>query len=781
MADTTLSVQGMTCATCAGRVESALRRVHGVHSAEVNLATDQARVEHDAPVAELVAAIEDAGFEVPPTTLRLHVSGMTCATCSNRVGAALREAPGVISAQVNLATDVASLAVRAGTSAAPLIAAVEDAGYGAHEAASDAEARQAEADRRAAEGRRELRWLLLSAALTLPLVAPMALMPFGVHAMLPGPVQLALATPVQFVIGARFYKAAWSALKHGSANMDVLVSLGTSAAFALSLLHLHDPHQLWFETSAAVITLVLLGKWLERRARHSTAAAVEALAALRPAKARVERDGERVEIPAEAVSAGERVFLRPGERCPVDGVVREGHSSVDLSMLTGESLPVDVEPGTDLPGGAINGEGALVIEATRVGEDSTIARIIAMVSSAAGSKAPIQRTVDRVTQVFVPGVLLLAAITFVAWWLMGAGWEDATLHAVTVLVIACPCALGLATPAALVAGIGAAAQAGILVRDAEALERATDVHTVVFDKTGTLTEGKPEVHHVHATSGAPDALLQRVAAVQQDSEHPLADAMRRAASELPSLTASEVRSHTGRGVEGEVEGVQVRIGSPVWFTSLGHTLPDEALAELQQEGTAVLVEVDGALAGWIGMRDPIRSTSAEAIQQLHAAGKHVVLLTGDNARTADGVARSLGIDEVIAEVLPSDKAEHIQRLQRSRAGVAMVGDGVNDAPALAAADVGIAMAGGTDVAMATAGITLMRPDPRLVPAALSISVATRRNIRQNLFWAFVYNTVGLPLAAFGVITPIVAGAAMAASSVSVVANALRLRRWRPDL
>ncbi len=789
MAQVHLPIEGMTCAACATRLEKVLNRVDGVESASVSLASERASLGFQAgqvAMLDLLTAVENAGFEVPTETIRLDIQGMTCATCSGRVETVLRAVDGVRAAQVNLANDVATVAVAAGAvDGARLVKAVEDAGYGAIVASSDASRREENAAREAAVDRRDLVMLIGAATLSAPLVLPMVLMPFGIHLMPPGWVQLLLALPVQVFAGARFYRGAWGALRGGSANMDVLVALGTSAAFAVSLVELIAGGELYFESAAVVITLVMFGKWLERRARRSTTRAVEALMALRPETARVSRNGAWVEVPAGAVGRGDVVQVRPGERVPVDGEIVSGESTLDESLMTGESLPVAKAIGDSVTGGAINGEGMLQVRAEAVGADSALSRIIAMVEDASAAKAPIQKTVDRVSAIFVPVVVAIAVLTLGGWLLAGESLEHAILVSVAVLVIACPCALGLATPTALMVGTGAAARAGILFKDAEALERAHAVTLVVFDKTGTLTLGQPQVRAVWAQDGDEDALLTVLAAAQGGSEHPLGKAIVDEA-ERRSLTvpsADEVRAVPGRGLEATVAGRTLRAGSPTWMQTLGHDLQpiQDAVQDAQQTGTVMLVELDGTLAGWVGVFDPPRDTAAQAIAGLRASGVKTIMLTGDNARTAEHVGRIVGVDRVIAEVLPGGKAEEIQRLQAAGEVVAMVGDGVNDAPALAAADVGIAMSTGSDVAMHTAGVTLMRAEPLLVADTIAISRATTRKIKQNLFWAFGYNTLGLPLAAAGMLSPVIAGGAMAMSSVSVVSNALLLHRWRPQV
>ncbi len=796
-----LPIDGMTCASCVRRVENALAKVPGVRDVAVNLATEQATLRADdaAVLPAAAKAVADAGYTVPHDDIDLAIADMTCASCVGRVERALRAVPGVVGAEVNLATERANVTVmRGAVDTAALVAAVTRAGYGASPLMADAQGGMIAG---AAAARGEGFWagpwpVVISAALSLPLVAPMVLEWFGVHWMLPAWVQWLLATPVQFVFGWRFYKAGWKAARAGAGNMDLLVALGTTAAYGLSLWLMWRaadtmPH-LYFESAAVVITLVRLGKWLETRAKRQTADAIRALAALRPDTARVRRNGQEVSVPLAAVQVGDEVVVRPGERIPVDAIVIEGSSHADESMLTGESLPVPKAPDDRLTGGAINYEGLLVARTVAVGAETVLARIIRMVEHAQAAKAPIQRMVDQVSAVFVPVVLVIALATVLGWGLFTGDWETALLNAVAVLVIACPCALGLATPTAIMAGTGAGAKAGILIKDAEALEVAHRVTVVAFDKTGTLTVGKPEVVALHAADDGEgkDRLLAQLAALQAGSEHPLARAVMTAAQTrgLAVPTAADVRALPGRGIEGVVDGQALQLGSDRLRESLN--APAGALAavadKLRDEGRTVswLVETTPPrVAGLVAFGDAIKPGAADAIARLRAIGVRTVMLTGDNRGAAARVGESLGIDEVVAEVLPEDKAAKVTALANDgkggRAVVAMVGDGINDAPALAAADVGIAMSTGTDVAMHAAGITLMRGDPALVADALSVSHRTVRKIRQNLFWAFIYNVVGIPLAAFGLLNPVVAGAAMAFSSVSVVSNALLLRRWRP--
>jgi Cu+-exporting ATPase len=719
-----------------------------------------------------------------PNGIRLQVAGMTCASCVLRVEKALLKVPGVASATVNLATEKATVQAASTVSVAALKSAIERAGYAASEAQDD----------KAADAIRPAWWpVAVSTALTVPLLTPMLLQMVGIAWSLNGWLQLALATPVQFWLGWRFYRAGWKAVRAKTGNMDLLVALGTSAAYGLSIYLLlehagHGMPHLYFEASAAVITLVLLGKWLEQRAKRQTADAIRALNALRPTTARVRRDGVEVEVPVEQVAVGDLVLVRPGDRVAVDGEIVEGGSHIDESLITGESLPVPKALGDHVTGGSINAEGTLTVRTLAIGAETTLARIIRMVESAQAAKAPIQRMVDRVSAVFVPVVLCIALLTFVGWVGVTGDWEQALINAVAVLVIACPCALGLATPTAIMAGTGVAARHGILIKDAEALEIAHSVDVVAFDKTGTLTEGKPSLVAVEAAEGfdRQDA-LRMAAALQQSSSHPLAVAVMKHARD-EHLTVPDVqhaKALPGRGVEGVVLGKHLALGSTRLLRELGiepGTLQDEA-SRLERQGKTVswLVRTDGAdnqLLGLLAFGDSIKPSAAAAVARLLELGIKTVMLTGDNSGAADVVAKALGIDEVRAEVLPGDKAAVVQQLRASGQVVAFVGDGLNDGPALAAASVGFAMAGGADVATETAGITLMRGDPRLVADSLDISRRTYAKIKQGLFWAFCYNVLGIPLAALGMLNPVIAGAAMAFSSVSVVVNALTLRRWR---
>ena len=783
-----LPIAGMTCASCAGRVEKALANVPGVTTVSVNLATEQARVEAPADsLPLLVEAVAQAGYSVPSQTVELTIGGMTCASCAGRVEKALAKVPGVKNVSVNLASERAHIESLGHVDPAELIKAVTTAGYSAH-LTENLHATQDDQHKRL---RRE-RWSLVAAiVLALPLVLPMLVEPFGLHWMLPAWAQFLLATPVQFILGARFYVAAWKAVKAGAGNMDLLVALGTSAGYGLSLYEWaiaapgSMPH-LYFEASAVVIALVLLGKYLESRAKRQTASAIRALEALRPERALRVVDGQEQDVAISDLRLNDLVLVKPGERFPVDGEVVEGQSHADEALISGESLPVPKQPGDKVTGGAINGEGRLVIKTLALGTETVLARIIRLVEDAQAGKAPIQKLVDKVSQIFVPVVLLIALATLLGWWFYGAPIETALINAVAVLVIACPCALGLATPTAIMAGTGVAARHGILIKDAEALERAHEVSAVVFDKTGTLTSGTPQIAHLSAIDGDEAQLLQAAGALQRGSEHPLANAVLDAcaARQLTVPDVTDSQSLTGRGIAGTLLDRRLALGNR-------RLLDESGLAPGPLADSAAAWEAEGRTLSWLieqtpqpkvlglfAFGDTLKPGALSAVQQLTERHISSHLLTGDNKGSARVVAEALGIQDVHAEVLPADKAATVAALKKTGV-VAMVGDGINDAPALAAADIGIAMGGGTDVAMHAAGITLMRGDPRLVPAALDISRKTYAKIRQNLFWAFIYNVIGIPLAAFGFLNPVLAGAAMAFSSVSVVSNALLLKFWKP--
>ncbi|KND57481.1 Lead, cadmium, zinc and mercury transporting ATPase Copper-translocating P-type ATPase [Candidatus Paraburkholderia schumanniana] len=722
-----------------------------------------------------------------PRTAKLAVSGMTCASCVARVEKVLARVPGVERVAVNLATEKATVHASAAVTDDQLVAAVAKAGYEATPILPEAPPAAASAPPRFD---RELATVFASALLTLPLLAPM----FGL-ALNPW-LQLSLASVVQFGFGARFYVGGYRAVRTFAGNMDLLVALGTSAAWSLSvwqmLAHGDMTEHLFFEASAVVITLVRFGKWLEARARRQTTDAIRALNALRPTTARMRdrNDPSRErEVALADVRIGDIVVVRPGERVPVDGIVREGRTHVDESLITGESLPVTKQTGARTTGGSINGEGVIAIETTAIGAETTLARIIRLVESAQAEKAPIQRLVDRVSAVFVPAILAIVAVTLATWFWHGADAETALLNAVAVLVIACPCALGLATPTAIMAGTGVAARQGILIKDAQALEQAHAVEIVAFDKTGTLTVGRPGLVAFDAAPGQDRAqALGLAAAVQRLSEHPLAKAVLAAAQDAPRFEARTARAVAGRGVEASVNGQRIAIGSGRWLAELQAEVPPSLATrarDLEAQGNTVswlIEETNGrnAVLALLGFGDTVKPTARATVERLARMGMKSALVTGDNAGSTQAVARAVGIpvDLVFAQTLPDDKARVVAQLKASTKGVvAMAGDGINDAPALAAADIGIAMGSGTDVAMEAAGLTLMRGDPALVADAIDISRRTYRKIRQNLFWAFVYNLIGIPLAAFGMLDPMFAGAAMAFSSVSVVTNALLLRTW----
>ncbi|UAW97430.1 copper-translocating P-type ATPase [Halopseudomonas nanhaiensis] len=793
MSTVTLNVGGMTCASCVRRVEKALGASPGVRSAEVNLAAETARVEleHPTDLAPAAAALGKAGYPVTMTERQLQLQGMTCASCVSRAEKALLSVAGVIHAEVNLASEQARVTMLPDTDHQALLQATERAGYSGRWLD---ESRAGVED--PAQGRlvRERRHLVGAAILSAPLALGMIPELVGVHGwMAPPIVQLLLASVVQFYFGARFYRAAWHAVRNLSGNMDLLVAIGTTAGWTLSTWHLlnaaaGDMPALYYEASAVIITFVLLGKYLESRAKGQTLEAIRALTALRPDTARLRSpEGDRL-VPLEQIRPDDVLVVQPGERIPVDAQVMEGGGHVDESMLTGESLPASRQPGDTVSAGSMNQDGVLIIRTLAVGHDTMLSRIVRMVEGAQASKAPIQRLVDRVSAVFVPIVLGIALLT----WLIGSvviGGEQALLNAIAVLVIACPCALGLATPTAIMVGTGIAARNGILIRDAQALELAHRVDTVIFDKTGTLTVGKPELLAFDTLPGT-DAgqALTWAAAIQKHAEHPLAAALLRhaEAQQIDPRPANDFRVLSGRGAGGRVDGFQLWLGNRTLMREQGVSLEEwEDLAashEARGRTLSWLAVDDGEVraVAMMAFADKLKAGAARTVSQLATLGIDSWLISGDSEAAAAAVGEELGIRHVEAQVLPEDKARHVATLRKQGRVVAMIGDGINDAPALAAADVGMAMATGTDVAMHSAGITLMRGDPTLVPAALDISRHTWRKIRQNLFWAFVYNSLGIPLAAVGLLSPMMAGAMMAASSVSVVANALLLRRWKPE-
>jgi Cu+-exporting ATPase len=783
-----IPIEGMTCAACAIRVESGLNAVPGVR-AVVNFASEKASVDFDprrTSSSDLLSAVEKAGYRVPLRQTELALDGMTCAACATRIESILNKMPGV-TANVNLATERARVQFEPIlTSVDGLIAAVRKAGYGANELTEAS--RDAEKSRRAQAYRRERLMFYVSAGLTLPLVAQMAFMFQGEQAeLLPRWLQMLFATPVQFWVGKRFYVGAWHALKGGAANMDVLVALGTSMAYLFSVVvtvaGVTDQH-VYFEASAAIITLVLLGKLLEARAKGRTSSAIEQLLKLQPREASVERDGRVQRVDIARIREGEIVVVAAGERLATDGIVIEGTTSIDESMLTGESMPVRKTRDDRAYAGTQNLEGTIRLRTTAAGGATQLAEIVRLTEQAQGSKAPIQRMADRVSAVFVPAVVAVSVLTFTLWWISSGHFTEALINAVAVLVIACPCALGLATPTAIMVGTGRGAQTGILVRDAAALERAEKISTLIVDKTGTLTEGRPAV--VAVKSFGDESRLVRVAAtLEQGSRHPLGQAIVAYADQqgLARGSLANFVSSSGMGLSGDVDGIASMLGSPRFLSGQGYEI-DAASVEACADGgrSVVAVAQSNAVLGLIAIADKPRPTSALAVASLQSMGVDTVMLTGDNAVTAKAIGDKLGISKLRAQVLPQDKANEVAKLKKNAGSglVGMAGDGVNDAPALAAADVSFALASGSDIAIEAADITLMHSDLLGVVDAIDLSRATLRKIRQNLFFAFFYNVLGIPLAALGLLNPVVAGAAMAMSSVSVVTNSLLLRRWKPS-
>lgn len=782
-------VSGMTCAACSSRIEKRLNRVEGVKSAAVNLAVEKATVEYDVnrvSPEQLIEVIRDTGYDVVLDKVELRLKGMTCAACAARLEKALNRLDGVVKAAVNFAMGNATVEYNASqVTVRDMIKAVQRAGYDAEEKTREDE------DIEKKERERELRQLrglfIMSAILSFPLVAAMVFHLIGSPIeILHNPwVQMSLATPVQFVVGYRFYKGAYHALKGGGANMDVLVSIGTTAAYLYSVYNgffAGDAMNLYFEASAVVITLIMLGKYLEAVAKGKTSEAIKKLMGLRAKTARVVRDGREEDIPVEEVVIGDIVVVRPGEKVPVDGEIIEGRSAVDESMLTGESIPVEKNPGDTVIGATINKTGSFKFRATKVGRDTVLSQIVRMVEEAQGSKAPVQKLADKISGVFVPVVMVIALISLLLWWLVAKDLNAGIINAVAVLVIACPCALGLATPTSVMVGTGKGAENGILIKGGEYLQRAHEIDALILDKTGTITKGKPELTDVISTGSLSEEEVLRFAAItERGSEHPLGEAIVKGARErgIELSEASEFEAVPGHGVAAVIEGKRILLGNRRLMQKEGVSLGDaeQVLSRLETEGkTAMLMAVERSLEGVLAVADTLKENSKKAVEELKSMGIDIYMITGDNKTTAEAIARQVGIDNVLAEVLPEHKAEEVMKLIKSGKVTGMVGDGINDAPALAAADVGFAIGTGTDVAMEAADITLMGGDLMGIVLAVRLSRATMRNIKQNLFWAFAYNSVGIPFAALGFLSPVIAGAAMAFSSVSVVSNALRLKR-----
>ncbi len=834
----TFPVMGMTCANCVASVERSSKKAEGVVAANVNFASERVTITYDPDVTDskevtenVIARVKKAGYEIPTATVELPLMGMTCATCANTIERRLNKVDGVLEATVNFASEKASVTYAPGAVTKPdLVAAVRQAGYDVVEVEGDEELEDAEAKARQAELAHQKKRLIIGAIFTIPLVTMTMLRDFGflgdwAHAPWVNWMFLAMATPVQFYVGKDYYVGAYKSLRNGSANMDVLVAMGTTVAYFYSLAVLlamtfFDSDRLgtgvYFETAAAIITLIVLGKLLEARAKGQTSEAIKKLMGLQAKTARVVRDGQEMDIPIAEVVHGDTVIVRPGEKVPVDGVVLEGHSTIDESMLTGESMPVEKEVGDDVIGATINKQGMIKLEATKVGKETALAQIIKLVEQAQGSKAPIQKQVDRIAAYFVPAVIVIAALTFIIWYAGTGDIVAATLRVVAVLVIACPCAMGLATPTSIMVGVGKGAEYGILFKNSTALEYAHKLNAIILDKTGTITKGEPAVTDLvtakaFAVNGRSpngnqagggvlvadyspaDYLLYLAASAERGSEHPLGEAIVRAAQEkeLPLSDLSDFEGIAGHGIAAVIDGYDILVGNRRLMDRENvklNGLESEELRLQHEAKTAMWLAIDGEATGIIGVADTMKEGSKEAVAQMHELGLTVIMMTGDNEATAKIIAAEVGIDRVFAEVLPSDKAGHVVKLQEEGFFVGMVGDGINDAPALAQANVGLAIGTGTDVAMEASDITLMRGDLRSVPQAIHLSQATMKNIKENLVWAFGYNTVLIPIAA-GILapfewapdflrqlSPIMAAAAMAVSSISVVSNSLRLKR-----
>jgi len=792
-----LKIMGMECAACAAKVERTIKKLDGVTDVSINLAVEKATVHFEPDrvgIDQIIKTIVDLGYRVPTEKVVLKISGMTCAACAARVERALGNREGVLRANVNFAMEKATVEYDPSiVSVTDLKKVVTDAGYQAEEGAKRFEGDQEKLERER-ETRKQIRLLIMSAILSLPLLAVMfaELFNFPLPMLLHNKVfQFALATPVQFIAGFQFYRGSYRSLKHGSANMDVLIALGTTAAYLYSAgATFFYPGHVYYETGTIIITLIILGKLLESIAKGRTSEAIKKLMGLQAKTARVVRNGQEVDIPVEEVQVGDLVLVRPGEKVPVDGVMKEGFSTVDESMLTGESIPVDKKAGDEVIGGTINKHGSFKFKATKVGSDTALAQIIKIVEEAQGSKAPIQRLADVISAYFVPAVVAFAIATFAAWYFFADAGNvaRALINFTAVLVIACPCALGLATPTSIMVGTGKGAENGILIKGGEHLEKAHALNAIVLDKTGTITKGEPSLTDVITATGeiSEEELIRLVASAERSSEHPLGEAIVKGAKErnMDLVEPQNFEAIPGHGIVAAIEGKALFIGNRRLMSSenIDISTLEKKVDELEGEGkTAMLVAVDNKAVGVVAVADTVKETSAEAIQALRSMGIQVIMITGDNRRTAEAIAKQVGIppEDVLAEVLPQDKAREVNRLKEKGQVVGMVGDGINDAPALATADVGFAIGTGTDVAMEAADITLMRGDLRGVAASIKLSRATMRNIKQNLFWALIYNTLGIPVAALGYLSPVLAGAAMAFSSVSVVTNALRLKRFDP--
>ncbi|UOF90908.1 heavy metal translocating P-type ATPase [Fodinisporobacter ferrooxydans] len=796
----TLKISGMTCAACANRIEKGLKKTEGVTDANVNFALEQASVTFDpnqTSFEKMEQKVEQLGYKVVKDTAELQLSGMTCAACANRIEKGLNKLPGVTKATVNFALETAHVEYNsAEVTISDMVRKVEDLGY---QAVTKEEQSDAQQDYRQKEITRQKRKFIVSVILSLPLlwtmVSHFSFTSFlWVPAFLMYPfVQFLFATPVQFIIGKQFYVGAYKALRNKSANMDVLVALGTSAAYFYSLymtvIHLNEPFMMqdtYYETSAVLITLIILGKLFEAMAKGRSSEAIKKLMGLQAKTAIVMRNGEEVNIPVEEVVVSDIVLVRPGEKVPVDGEVIDGRTAIDESMLTGESLPVEKQPGDTVIGSTVNKNGVIKIKATKVGKETALAQIIKVVEEAQGSKAPIQRVADVISGIFVPIVVGIALLTFLIWyfWVDPYAFANALEKAIAVLVIACPCALGLATPTSIMAGSGRAAELGILFKGGEHLETTHKINTILLDKTGTITKGKPELTDVMPESLEESTLLSLVASAEKNSEHPLAEAIVAGAADRGIICkdTNDFEAIPGFGVRAQIDGQDVIVGTTKLMERYQVEVSEHASEQKTQLETAgktvMLAAVDGNYAGFVAVADTVKETSKAAILRLKQLGIDVYMITGDNERTAKAIAEQVGIDHVRAEVLPEGKAAEVEKLQKEGKIVAMVGDGINDAPALAKADIGIAIGTGTDIAMEAADVTIMRGDLQSIPDAIRMSKKTMTNIRQNLFWALVYNSLGIPVAALGFLAPWIAGAAMAFSSVSVVLNALRLQRVR---